>query len=60
VDIVTYPDSKKLLAVAGAAAGGLRTMFRTADGGVDYFEGEGDREWEERPGPEPEAKDDKE
>jgi uncharacterized cupin superfamily protein len=52
VDIVTYPDSKKLLAIAGAAAGGMRTMFRSADGGVDYFEGEGDREWEERGEPE--------
>ena len=30
---------KKLLAVAGAAAGGIRSMFRSADGGVDYFEG---------------------
>jgi uncharacterized cupin superfamily protein len=45
VDVVTYPDSKKLLATAGpAAAGSLRAMFRLADGGVDYFEGEGEQE----------------
>jgi uncharacterized cupin superfamily protein len=57
VDVITYPDSKKLLAVAGAATGGIRSMFRLADGGVDYFEGEGEHGWEDRPAGEAPAKD---
>jgi uncharacterized cupin superfamily protein len=41
VEVVTYPKSGKLLALAGPrGAGGLRHMFRRADGDVDYFEGE--------------------
>ena len=43
-EVVTYPDSKKLLAASGNAPGAsFRMMFRQADGGVDYFEGEGER-----------------
>ena len=42
---------------AKAATGGIRSMFRLADGGVDYFEGEGDHEWKDRPAGEEPAKD---
>ena len=41
VEVVTYPDSNKVLAAAGGAQGGLRMIFRQSDGGVPYFEGEG-------------------
>jgi uncharacterized cupin superfamily protein len=42
VDVITYPDSGKILASAGPPGpGSIRAMFRAADGGVDYFEGEG-------------------
>lgn len=44
VEVVTYPDSGKLMAAAGpAATGGIRAVFRLADGGVDFFEGEGEQ-----------------
>jgi uncharacterized cupin superfamily protein len=43
VEVVTYPDSGKILAAAGPPGpSAIRAMFRAADGGVDYFEGEGD------------------
>ena len=42
VDVVTYPDSGKLMAAAGPPPAGLRAMFRRADGAVDYWEGEGE------------------
>jgi len=45
VDLITYPNSEKLLAtVRLPAPNGLRKMFRAADGDVDYWEGEGKRQ----------------
>jgi uncharacterized cupin superfamily protein len=41
-DIITYPDSDKVLAVVGSPATGFRKMFRLPDGNVGYWEGEGD------------------
>ncbi len=42
VDVVTYPDSGKLLASAISPDGPpLRKMFRATDGNVGYWEGEG-------------------
>jgi uncharacterized cupin superfamily protein len=44
VDLITYPNSGKLLATVRAPAPlGLRKMFRGTDGDVDYWEGEGNR-----------------
>jgi len=42
-DIVTYPDSGKLMVAVGYPASTLRKVFHTADGNVDYWEGEGER-----------------
>jgi uncharacterized cupin superfamily protein len=41
VEVVTYPDSNKLMAAAGMGPGGMRKIFRKADGNVDYWDGEG-------------------
>jgi uncharacterized cupin superfamily protein len=42
VDLITYPNSDKLLATVRAPAPqGLRKMFHLKDGDVDYWEGEG-------------------
>ncbi len=42
VDLVSYPNSDKLLATVRAAAPiALRKMFHAKDGDVDYWEGEG-------------------
>jgi uncharacterized cupin superfamily protein len=43
VEVVTYPDSGKLMAAVGMAAGGMRKIFRTADGNVGYWDGEGEK-----------------
>jgi uncharacterized cupin superfamily protein len=41
VDVVTYPDSGKLLAAFGGhPPAGTRKMFRLEDSGVDYWDGE--------------------
>lgn len=42
-EVVTYPDSNKLLAVSRSSPVPLRAMFRQSDGGVDYFDGEGEK-----------------
>lgn len=43
VEIVTYPDSRKLLAaVGGFGQTSLRKMFWQSDGDVPYFAGEGE------------------
>ena len=40
VDVITYPDSGKLMAAVTKTEGALRHMFRRTDGGVGYFDGE--------------------
>lgn len=43
VDVVTYPDSDKLMVAVGKhPPAGIRQIFRRADGNVDYWAGEGD------------------
>jgi uncharacterized cupin superfamily protein len=43
VDVVTYPNSGKLMAaVGGHPPQGSRHLFRSRDGNVDYWEGEGE------------------
>jgi uncharacterized cupin superfamily protein len=43
VEVVTYPDSNKLLASVSHPAAPLRKIFHAEAGNVDYFEGEGDK-----------------
>lgn len=41
VDVVTYPDSGKLLTAMGLPPTGIRKIFHVADGNKGYWDGEG-------------------
>jgi len=49
VDVVTYPDSQKVLAAVGAfGQSSFRKMFWQKDGDVPYFAGEGEADASKR------------
>jgi len=43
VEVVTYPDSNKVMASVTHPGATLRKIFHAEAGNVDYFEGEGDK-----------------